>query len=621
MAVLGVTFVLRAIGDVDGPESTSVLTWLSPFGWAQATAAYVDDEVLAAGHRVRRHVPRSSWSRSGSSGVATSARASWPSGSDGLASAPASLTGMVALTPRRQLGAILSWGFARRADGSARRAARGRARRLHRLATRRSQTCSRRARTEPLPVRSLSTRSSSAMTTGRVRGDRARRRARGGEWRRAGAAVLALPVSRWRWLGSQVGVAAVASVVIMLAHRSWSWASTAASSLDGGVDVWERGRCRGRDAPGDRLRARPRGPARRPGASRVRARLGVRRPTCSSSGMFGAILPDGTDALSPFTYTPQLPGRGHGLAARARPHARRRAAGRRPGWRRSAVATWSAESRHSGAGDAVPRRCLGRLPTSGKGSGTTNQGGHPMSDTGPHGGDPTQPGGRPCVGSDGWHTRPCRRPPGPRHGRAAGTGRATPPGDRRSSLDPQTGPTAAIVPRIGRRPPAGDEPPADEPKERPRWLRAQRSSASSCSSSPRSSSGSSPPTGPTTSSPPAVASTVLLPSPTPTLEPVARTATTAFARRCRARCCSTRSRRPRRTPHVGRGRCARGLHRDVHRRRRGHGDRERRPVGDPGRGDGVRRDPRRDAARRARAPEPRPRPPSPTPRRFPSPVR
>ncbi len=38
IAAIGVAFVLRAIGDVHGPEITSVLTWLSPFGWAQATA-------------------------------------------------------------------------------------------------------------------------------------------------------------------------------------------------------------------------------------------------------------------------------------------------------------------------------------------------------------------------------------------------------------------------------------------------------------------------------------------------------------------------------------------------------------------------------------------------------
>ena len=55
MAVVGVAFLLRAMGDVRGPQSTSVLTWLSPFGWAQATAPYIEDPVLAAGRRVRRH--------------------------------------------------------------------------------------------------------------------------------------------------------------------------------------------------------------------------------------------------------------------------------------------------------------------------------------------------------------------------------------------------------------------------------------------------------------------------------------------------------------------------------------------------------------------------------------
>jgi len=50
MAVLGITFVLRAIGDVNGPQSTSVLTWLSPFGWAQATAEWqVTRRVLLLG--------------------------------------------------------------------------------------------------------------------------------------------------------------------------------------------------------------------------------------------------------------------------------------------------------------------------------------------------------------------------------------------------------------------------------------------------------------------------------------------------------------------------------------------------------------------------------------------
>lgn len=38
-ALIGVAYALRAIGDVGG----SALSWLSPIGWAQATAPYVDD--------------------------------------------------------------------------------------------------------------------------------------------------------------------------------------------------------------------------------------------------------------------------------------------------------------------------------------------------------------------------------------------------------------------------------------------------------------------------------------------------------------------------------------------------------------------------------------------------
>src|SRR5690606_1912355 len=50
--VLAMAFVIRAVGDV----TDSALSWLSPFGWAQATRMYVDDRwwplaipVLAAG--------------------------------------------------------------------------------------------------------------------------------------------------------------------------------------------------------------------------------------------------------------------------------------------------------------------------------------------------------------------------------------------------------------------------------------------------------------------------------------------------------------------------------------------------------------------------------------------
>ena len=82
MAALGVAFVLRAIGDVRGPESTSVLTWLSPVRLGAGDRAYVDERFwpLAIGFVVAAR-PRGAW-RSGSSAGATSARASWPSGWD-----------------------------------------------------------------------------------------------------------------------------------------------------------------------------------------------------------------------------------------------------------------------------------------------------------------------------------------------------------------------------------------------------------------------------------------------------------------------------------------------------------------------------------------------------------
>ena len=138
-----------------------------------------------------------------------------------------------------------------------------------------------------------------------------------------------------------------------------------------------------------------------------------------------------------------------------------------------------------------------------------------MSDTGPHGGDPTQPGGRPAWGQPG-PTPPATPPP------ATSWQAGTPP------AVPYSGAPTAAVP-VSVPPASGDEPPADEPKERPRWLIpaiigvvvlvvaaiifgivASQDSDDEAES-------------------PAVASTVLLPSPTPTLDPVVRTATTAFA--------------------------------------------------------------------------------------------
>lgn len=42
LAVLGIAFLLRAIGDVDEPSGDSALSWLSPLAWAQQIRAYAD---------------------------------------------------------------------------------------------------------------------------------------------------------------------------------------------------------------------------------------------------------------------------------------------------------------------------------------------------------------------------------------------------------------------------------------------------------------------------------------------------------------------------------------------------------------------------------------------------
>ena len=117
--------------------------------------------------------------------------------------------------------------------------------------------------------------------------------------------MLAGPVSRVRWLGSQVGVAAVAAAVIMLV-----------TGLLMGLTA-------------TRVAGRARHVGQLVGATAVTLpavgiMLGVAVVVMGVAprafglvwayvtyvgvvGLFGALLPDGSDVLSPFTYTPQLP--------------------------------------------------------------------------------------------------------------------------------------------------------------------------------------------------------------------------------------------------------------------------------------------------------------------------
>jgi len=140
-----------------------------------------------------------------------------------------------------------------------------------------------------------------------------------------------------------------------------------------------------------------------------------------------------------------------------------------------------------------------------------------MSDTGPHGVDPNRPGGTPAWGQPG-PTPPASPPPATSWQAAqpqqpAGSQAATPAAAIPASVPPAT----------------GEEPPTDEPKSRPVWLIPAIIGVvvlvvAAVIIGIVNSKGSD-----DTAAPPAVASTVLLPSPTPTVAPVARTATSAFA--------------------------------------------------------------------------------------------
>ncbi len=102
-AILGLTYLLRAAGDIGG----NALSWLSPFGWAQATQAYVDDRlwpalfgiVVAVGITVAALAM--SASRDVGAGLLPARR--------GSAVASAQLARPVGFAIRMQRGALIGW--------------------------------------------------------------------------------------------------------------------------------------------------------------------------------------------------------------------------------------------------------------------------------------------------------------------------------------------------------------------------------------------------------------------------------------------------------------------------------------------------------------------------------
>jgi ABC-2 type transport system permease protein len=301
MAALGVAFLLRAAGDVRGPQSTSVLTWLSPFGWAQATRAYVDERFwpLAIGLVVAGVLVAVAFRLVGRRDLGTgllAERLGSPRASDRL-------TGMVALTLRRQSGSILSWGIGIVVMGAFIGLLAGS---LVDFIADEPQLAQifpggphgAAASAFALYTVFLAVMAGAYAATGLGA-------ARSEEVATRGAIVLAGPVSRVRWLGSQVGVAGIAAAVMMLVTGLVMGLMATASLGDGGYV----GRLLG--AAAVTLPA-------------VGIMLGVAVLVMGVAprafglvwayityvgvvGLFGPLLPDGSDVLSPFTYTPQLP--------------------------------------------------------------------------------------------------------------------------------------------------------------------------------------------------------------------------------------------------------------------------------------------------------------------------
>ncbi|AEE47618.1 ABC transporter permease [Cellulomonas fimi] len=299
MAVLGVAFVLRAVGDVRGPQGTSVLTWLSPFGWAQATRAYVDERwwplligVVAAGACVALAFWLAARRDLGTGLVAERL---------GPPHASRALSGMVGLTLRRQWGSIVSWGSAvvlmaalvgvlagAIVDFVEDEATLG--------AIFGGEDPTAGAFSLYVVFLAVTTAAYTVTAVGAVRAEEVATR---------GARVLAGPVTRSRWLGAQVGVAAVTAVVVTLLS-GLVMGATAAASLSEPDRVASLLGANAATLPATAcvlaLAVLVYGVA-----PRFLGLVWAYVAYVAVVGMFGQILPDGSDVASPFTYLPALP--------------------------------------------------------------------------------------------------------------------------------------------------------------------------------------------------------------------------------------------------------------------------------------------------------------------------
>ncbi|HEY0188209.1 MAG TPA: anibiotic ABC transporter [Cellulomonas sp.] len=304
LAAIGLGMVLRGAGDVAAPESGSLLSWLSPFGWAQATRAWVDERWWPLALPVLATVV--CWLLA----VALAGRRDVGTGllpeRAGRTSASVRLTGLAALTARRQAGAFAGWTvgaatlcalvgvlarqvvdfidqepalaalFPSGSDGPAAAADAALARYLL--------------------VGACLAASAGVMGVVAVRAEEKSGRA---------AQVLAGPTARTRWLLTQVGVVAGAATLV-LALGGLAMGLTAAASLDDAGLVGRLLAAALAQAPVVwfliglgvlLLGAVP----RRTGM--LWAYLGY----VALTAMLAGLLPEGTDRLSPLRYTAALP--------------------------------------------------------------------------------------------------------------------------------------------------------------------------------------------------------------------------------------------------------------------------------------------------------------------------
>ncbi|MBO3085114.1 ABC transporter permease [Cellulomonas fengjieae] len=300
MAVLGVAFLLRAVGDVRGPEGTSALTWLSPFGWAQATRAYVDERFwpLAIGVVVAGALVVLAFWLVGRRDLGTGLLAERL----GRPRASARLTGMVALTVRRQLGAILSWGLGIVVMGAFIGLLAGE---LVDFIAEETQVvelfptgpngAAASAFALYMVVLAVATGAYVASSVGAARAEETAAR---------GAIVLSGPVSRVRWLGSQVAVGAAAAVVILVLTGLVMGLTAATSMGDAYVGKLVGAAAVTLPAVGVVLGVAV---VVMGAAPRAFGLVWAYVAYVGVVGLFAELLPDGSDVLSPFAYTPRLP--------------------------------------------------------------------------------------------------------------------------------------------------------------------------------------------------------------------------------------------------------------------------------------------------------------------------